>query len=312
MNRHSHVTTVVRRVVAETPRIRRFELSCPDFWELPPFSAGAHVDVLLPGGETRQYSLCGDPADRCRYQIAVLREETGRGGSLALHRELGPGSVLPVSPPRNLFPLSPAASRHLFVAGGVGVTPFIAMIAELERRGGRYELHYSARSADELAFAGLLRPRVQHGTVRLYESGRSPLRLTELLRERREGEHAYCCGPARMLQGFAEATHHWPPGTVHQERFGRPETAGTPPYTVCLARSGRTVAVAANQTLAAALMAAGAPVKVACEAGVCGTCKVRYLAGTPTHGDLILTPDERLAELTTCVSGGSAGLVLDL
>ncbi|HEY4318219.1 MAG TPA: PDR/VanB family oxidoreductase [Herbaspirillum sp.] len=314
---NSHVTTVVRSVVAETPRINRYELSCSDFWELPPFTAGAHIDVVLPDGNSRQYSLCGDPADRHRYQIAVLREDTGRGGSKLMHQKLMPGAVLPVSLPRNLFALSPFAARHIFIAGGIGITPFISMIAELERRGGRYELHYCARSPEDAAFMAMLTPRATRGAVHFYHRGgpgSRALDLPALFQTRQSGDHAYCCGPERLLNGFIEATQDWPAESVHYERFGKDTTAiESPAYDVRLARSNRIVHVAANQPLSAALMAAGAPLKVACEAGVCGNCKVRYLAGSPIHRDLILSDEERLEDVLTCVSGCvDNALVLDL
>jgi ferredoxin-NADP reductase len=310
---HSHVTTVVRNVVAETARITRFELSCSDLWELPAFTAGSHIDVVLPDGNTRQYSLCGDPTDRYRYQIAVLREDNGRGGSLAMHRTIRPGATLYVSVPRNLFGLSASATRHIFVAGGVGITPFISMMADLERRGGLYELHYCTRSREDIAFLTMLSPRASRGTVHFYHHETGPLVLDSLLASRREGDHAYCCGPERLLNDFIAATGSWPSDTVHYERFGKESVMESPPYEVRLLRSGRVVQVEANQTLAAALMASGAPVKVACEAGVCGNCKVRYSAGSPVHRDLILSPEERLGVMTTCVSSGElGGLELDL
>jgi ferredoxin-NADP reductase len=314
---NSHVTTVVRSVVSETSRINRFELSCSDFWELPSFTAGAHIDVILPDGNVRQYSLCGDPGDRHRYQIAVLREDSGRGGSRLMHDAITQGTVLPVSLPRNLFALSPVAIRHIFVAGGIGITPFISMITELERRGASYELHYCVRSREDAAFMAMLAPRAARGTVYFYlrdGTDSQALDLKALLRSRQPGDHAYCCGPERLLNGFIEATQDWPTDSVHYERFGKDTTVITSPaYEVMLARSNRTVQVKENQTLAAALMAAGAPLKVACEAGVCGNCKVRYLAGAPIHRDLILSDEERLEEMTTCVSGCvDNGLVLDL
>jgi vanillate O-demethylase ferredoxin subunit len=314
---NSHVTTVVRSIVPETARINRYELSCSDFWELPSFTAGAHIDVVLPDGNTRQYSLCSDPADKHRYQIAVLREEAGRGGSMFMHQGLAPGAMLQVSMPRNLFALSPVAARHIFIAGGIGITPFISMIAELERRGGHYELHYCSRSRDDAAFMAMLMPRATRGTVHFYHRSGLDSRLLDLqtlFQTRQPGDHAYCCGPERLLNGFIDATQEWPVEAVHYERFGKDATViESAPYEVRLARSNRVVQVAQNQPLSAALMAAGAPLKVACEAGVCGNCKVRYLAGSPIHRDLILSDEERLEEVLTCVSGCVDNeLVLDL
>jgi len=309
---NSHITTVVRNIVEETPRVMRFELTCPDFWELPAFTAGAHVDVVLPGGDIRQYSLCGDPSDRYRYQIAVQRDDLGRGGSLAMHRLVKEGMIMPISMPKNLFGLSAVAQRHTFIAGGIGITPFISMIIELERRGGLYELHYCAKNLQETAFLKVLEHRIAKGSVHIYHSGKERLDLTKLLQAQRPGEHVYCCGPSKLLDAFLEATQHWVAETVHYERFGKqPNTIETPPYEVRLAKSERMVQVGANQTLAAALMAAGAPIKVACEAGVCGTCKVRYLSGTPVHGDLILSAEDRAEIMTPCVSHG-LGTCLEL
>lgn len=303
MPMNSHVTTVVRNVVYETPSIARFELTCPDFWDLPRFTAGAHIDVVLPDGAERQYSLCSDPADGRRYQIAVLLDEHGRGGSATIHRLVRVGSVVSVSMPRNLFAVSPHAARHIFIAGGIGITPFIAMVLELERRGGEYELHYCTRSREDIAFFSMLNPRTARGTVHFHNNTNGRLDMEALLVHRQPGEHVYCCGPSRMLNDFLEATRGWPAEAVHYERFGKdPTAASSAPYRVLLGRSGQRIEVAANQTLAAALMAHGAPVKVACEAGVCGTCKVQYLSGSPIHRDLILSADDRQVLMTPCVS----------
>jgi len=314
----THVTTVVRSRRMETERIVALELEDPDRWQLPPFTAGAHVDVVLPGGYIRQYSLCGDPMnDRC-YRIGVLEVQDGRGGSAAVHR-LAVGDNVPVSLPRNHFPLATSAGRHILIAGGIGVTPFLSMVPVLRRMGSRFILHVCTRSETATPFRSALTPLLADHLACLHHDDGDPSRgldVRRLLAAPKLGDHVYCCGPTPLMDAVAQAASHWPDGTVHFERFGAPpmEVGGSEAaYTVELARSQREVTVKPGQTMAAALIAAGVAIDVSCEAGTCGTCRTRYLAGVPLHRDLVLRPAERAEFLMPCVSGcAGAHLVLDL
>lgn len=314
----THVSTIVSRRHMETDRVVVLDLQDPDGWPLPPFTAGAHLDVVLPGGYVRQYSLCGDPADRTKYQVGVLDAAGGRGGSAALHR-LAAGDPVPVSLPRNHFPLAPAAARHILIAGGIGVTPFMSMIPELARRGEGFELHVCTRSLEATPFLAALARLAAEGRAFLHHDGGDPrqgLDVRSLLAQPGPSEHVYCCGPAPLMDAVAEAAAHWPEGTVHFERFGAPPAAaagGDAAYTIELARSAREIRVQPGQAMSAALAAAGIALDVSCQAGTCGACRTRYTAGSPIHRDLVLRPAERGEYLMPCVSGcAGQRLVLDL
>lgn len=318
MAKHNHrVTTVVRAVEPISEGILAFALADPDDWELPPFTAGAHLDVHIPGGPVRQYSLFGDPAESNRYLIAVKREDLGRGGSLGLHRGLSVGTIVPVSLPRNHFPLRPGP-RHVLVAAGIGITPFLSMMAELDRRREPFVLHYASRTPETTPFLNRLAPRAATGQVRHYFSRAEKstrLDVAAILREAGEDAQVYCCGPLPLLQEALRLGTAFS-GRLHVELFGGESGAvasADPDYTVELARSGRLIVVPRGQTMLAVLREAGVEMPASCEGGVCLECKTRYLAGTPIHRDLTLPAAERGQYITPCVSGCSGEkLVLDL
>jgi ferredoxin-NADP reductase len=316
LNLHHHVTTVVRSMHRETERITAYELADPDDWDLPPFTPGAHLDVRLGNQLVRTYSLCGDPAQRNRYHIAVQREEQGRGGSVVLHRELNIGSIVPVSLPRNHFPLASGASRHVMIAGGIGITPFLSMMSELRRRGERFILHYCAKTPETMAFRESLARGADDDAIHLYyrsAEGRG-LSVTQILHSIEVGEHVYCCGPSSLVTEVLERTSGRDPTTVHIERFGAgPRIAAQRGLTVELQRSARRVEVPPGETILESLRNAGVAIDSSCEAGVCTSCKVRYLGGTPIHRDLVLSAEQRREFMLPCVSGcSSPHLVLDL
>lgn len=314
----------VRSITNEALGINAYELVDPAGADLPPFDAGAHVDVHIPGNFVRQYSLSNDPTERHRYVIGVLNVADGRGGSAALHASVRAGDVLKVSAPRNHFPLARGARRHLLLAGGIGITPMMAMIAELEAAGADFRLHYCSRSPERTAFRDrLARLAVEGRAVHHFDHG-DPARgvsLADLLRTPEIGTHLYYCGPPGMMAAVAKASAHWPEGTVHCEFFGAPppvwpredgaQAGGE--FRIRLASSGATLAVPAGQSIAQVLREAGIPCETSCEAGVCGTCRMRYLEGTPEHADFILDEDERRQYLTVCCSRShSEVLVLDV
>jgi len=307
---------VVREVVAEAEDVVSLRLVDPDGARLPVWSPGAHVDLVLAPGLERQYSLCGDTADPDSWRVAVLREPEGRGGSAHVHEHVRPGDRLTVRGPRNHFPLVDA-ERHLLIAGGIGITPLLAMIAELERRGADWRLVYGGRSAATQAFTGEL---ARHGDrVTLWpQDTHGLLPLDDLLGTPEPGTAVYCCGPEALLAAVEARCAAWPEGALHVERFApRPGALDgvNVPFEVVLARTGTTVPVAADESIADALRAAGVTVATSCKEGTCGTCETRVLAGTPDHRDSLLTDAERErgdTMMVCCSRAHSDTLTLDL
>ena len=296
--------------------VRSYDLLAADGRPLAAFQAGAHVDVHLPGGFVRQYSLCGDPRLTDRYRIAVKHEPAGRGGSRSLHEGVELGDVLSISSPRNHFPLAPHARHNILVAGGIGITPVYAMIQALHAAGQDWTLHYCARSEAHAAFHAELHD-LDPARVHTYFSELPILDSSALLRTQPEGAHLYCCGPAGLMTAVAHATTHWTDGCVHFEWFAVPDTPRGPnaPLEVELARSGLVVTVPADRSILHVVREAGVDVPSACEEGLCGTCESRVLAGEPDHRDMLLSAAERAAgcSMMICVSRAkSARLVLDL
>jgi ferredoxin-NADP reductase len=289
---------------------------------LPPWTPGSHIDVRLPGGLVRQYSLCGDPASRQGWRVAVLLAPGGRGGSALVHHALAEGDELTVSPPRNHFELSDA-SGYLFIAGGIGITPILPMIAEAERLGRRWRLAYAGRSRATMAFLDELG---RYGDkVTLWpgeETGR--MDLAALSATHQPGTAVYCCGPASLLDEVARhcAVLGLPAGTLRVERFAAPRDAprdargnAEGAFEVELASSGQVIAVSEHQSVLSALRAAGVEVLSSCEEGACGSCETGVLSGVPDHRDAVLTPAERAAcdLMMVCVSRSKTHrLVLDL
>jgi ferredoxin-NADP reductase len=306
--------------------INSYELVDPDGGDLPEFEAGAHIDVHLGPGLIRQYSLCNDPVERQHYVIAVLRDEGGRGGSNALHQNLKVQEAVRVSHPRNNFPLVTHAEKVILLAGGIGVTPLKSMAHSLDKRGVEYELHYCARDASCAAFHREFKELLDGGRLHYHFDGGDPaagLEIDRLLSKPTPGTHVYYCGPGRFMSACAAATAHWPAGSVHFEHFKAPvqpvgsatmseEQAGGS-FEVRIASTGQMVAVRSDQTIAEALQDAGVAIETSCCAGLCATCKVRYLEGEVEHNDFILGEDEKSEYLTVCVSRATSKLlVLDL
>ena len=297
------------------------ELVAEDGATLQPFAAGAHVDVHLPGAIVRQYSLCSDPADSSRYQLAVLKDPSSRGGSDAMHA-LRVGDVLSISAPRNLFPLAPDASHSLLLAGGIGVTPLLAMARTLHRAGASFAMHYCARTPARTAFLEQLQRSPFAAQVCFhFDDGPEAQRFRsgDVIRAPRPGEHLYVCGPAGFIDHVLAAASGagWPEERVHSERFriDAPESSeGDSAFEVEVATTGQVIPVGPTQSITQALAAHGVDVPTECEAGVCGTCVLRVLHGTPDHRDSFLTQSERAGDLMTpCVTRAkSRKLVLDL
>ncbi len=277
--------------------------------ELPKWEPGSHIDVTLPSGLVRQYSLCGDPDDRRAYRIAVLAQPDGRGGSIEAHRSLLPGVRVAVSAPRSTFTLH-AAERYVFVAGGVGITPLVPMVLAAHRRGTPWELIYGARSPSHFAFEAELRAL---GPVRCQTGPLDP----ESVVTTSVGAHVYACGPAGLLDALSSAfTAAGRPDELHVERFAPAALVHTSDgFEMELARSGVVVPVGSDTTILEAVRAAGVEAPSSCEMGFCGTCETKVLSGEIDHHDDLLTAAERAAGNTMmiCVSRAACPrLVLDL
>jgi len=314
----------VRSVTWEAEGILSFVLVGIDGQPLPAFEAGAHIDVRIPGGLSRRYSLCNAPGDTTHYQIAVLHVPDSRGGSRAMHERVRPGDVLEVSEPHNFFPLHEEARTSVLIAGGIGITPLLAMMERLLALGRDFRLHYCTTSPERTAFAQRLGALVIQGRVQIHHDGGNPgkgLDIAALLKARPEGAHLYYCGPNGFMRAVESAASHWPADSVHCEYFGAAPTSVAPGTNasiddervpVELLKSGRTIHVHASQTLLAALREAGVPCESSCEAGMCGTCKVAYTGGPPEHHDLVLSEDEQAHAVLTCCARTRVPLALDL
>jgi ferredoxin-NADP reductase len=298
--------------------INGYELVDPRGRDLPRFTAGAHIDLRL-GELLRQYSLCNDPAERRRYNIAVLREDASRGGSRYLHDTVQVGDLVEVSLPRNSFPLDAAAERHLLIAGGIGIAPIMSMIAELRRRRVDFRLHYCTRSAARTAFHDDLALYAAAGRVFFHHDSGDPTRgldIAAALRDPSPGTHLYYCGPASLMAAAAKAAKEWPAGTTHCEYF----TVSPPgrivedqPFRVRLAKRGVEYQVPIGETIVGVLRRHGIAVPTLCQLGYCGACLTRYLEGEPAHRDQVARDygRERFV-LICCARSRSPVLHLDL
>jgi ferredoxin-NADP reductase/DMSO/TMAO reductase YedYZ heme-binding membrane subunit len=271
-------------------------LAAVDGDRLPAWEPGAHVDLVLPSGRVRQYSLCGDPADRAGYRLGVLRVPGGRGGSSEIH-QLRAGQAIAVRGPSNHFPLT-LAEHYLFVAGGIGITPLLPMIRRVESAGIDWQLLYGGRSRDSMAFTDEL-PAPTGDRIHLVAQDTDGLPdLTRALSATPEGAVVYCCGPEPLIAAVEQAmAADFPNRHLHVERFA-PRQTSTGPHTTAtfdveLARSGRVLAVPADRSLLAVIRDAVPAALSSCEQGFCGTCELRVLNGTPDHRDDVLPASER-------------------
>lgn len=312
-----------RQLVAEG--VIAVELRALTGVDLPAFTAGAHIDVVLPvqdpaGHEVvRQYSLCNDPAERHRYVVAVARDAASRGGSAWLHDRLRTGDVLTIAGPRNHFPLDEQAPRSVLIAGGIGVTPLLAMARRLAALGRPWQLYLCARTPERAAFVAEASALPGGEVITVFDgvAGGRPLDLAALCAGLDPDTHLYCCGPTPMLAAFEAATGQRPPGTVHVEYFKAREVEASAQGTfeLKLARSGRTLHVPADRSILDVLADAGIDVPYSCRDGVCGTCETRVLDGLPAHRCSVLLGDQAEAtdRLMPCVSRSRSPLLtLDL
>lgn len=295
--------------------IHLYEFSALDAGRLPAFAAGAHIDLHLPNGLVRQYSLCNPQHETHRYVVGIKRDPASRGGSSFIHDQLKVGTVLELGGPRNHFALHEEAAHSVLIAGGIGVTPIACMAQRLQALSASFEVHYSVRRREEAAFLDVL------GGARLHlhvdsEQGNAPLPLAAIAARAPRDAHLYCCGPAPMLDAFEAACAGRPAGHAHLERFAAAApVAAEGGFTVQLARAGRSIFVAKGCTILDTLRQEGVPVQASCEQGICGSCETRVLSGRPDHRDSLLSDDEKQSNqvMMVCCSGSKDPvLVLDL
>jgi vanillate O-demethylase ferredoxin subunit len=320
-SRMSDISVRVQRRREEARDIASFDLVRPDGAPLPSFSAGSHIDVHVPGGPVRQYSLCNDDADSRHYRIAVLRDPATRGGSAGMHERVKEGDLLTISEPRNHFPLV-HAERTLLFAGGIGVTPLLCMAQRLATLGADFALHYCTRSQERTAFRDELLAAPYASRVHVHVDDGAPaqaLNLPEALGAHDPGTHIYVCGPSGFITFVTQVARGmgWTDEQVHVEYFtgAETDTGADAAFDVRIASSGQVVRVAADQSVVQALAAAGVEVLTSCEQGVCGTCITRVLEGECDHRDLYFTDDEKARndQFTPCISRAKTSvLVLDL
>lgn len=312
----------VARKSQEAVDIVTFELVSADGMPLPSFSAGSHIDVRLPNGLVRQYSLCNDSAENHRYVIGVLKNAATRGGSKAMHETVCEGDILQISQPKNHFPLAHDAPRSLLLAGGIGVTPILCMAERLATAGAEFAMHYCSRSKERTAFYNRIKSSAFSDRVGFHFDDGDPqqrLDMHALLEPAANGCHLYVCGPKGFMDAVLNTARAsgWPESQLHYEFFSAEviKSENEDSFDVRLASSGTIVKVAKDQTIVDALAAIGVAIPTSCEQGVCGTCLTRVLEGTPDHRDVYLTREEQEKndQITLCCSRSkSALLVLDL
>lgn len=306
----------IRAIRWEADGINSYLLEPADGGLMPAFAPGAHIDVQLKPGLARSYSLVNDPAIRSHYEIAVHLAPDSRGGSRFIHEEWRAGKIVEISEPKNNFPLAEDAPETLLIAGGIGITPILSMIARLEKLGRKWELHYVAATPERAAYTERLENMPQVRMVFDGIPGGQRLDLREVCATAPRDAHLYCCGPTGMLDAFMETNADRPEGHVHIEYFtADTEIATEGGFTLELAQSGLTITVAEGETMLDAILQEGIEVPFACSEGICGTCEVKVLGGIPDHRDHFLSDKEKAANksVMVCCSGSkSPKLVLDL
>ncbi|QHE88374.1 PDR/VanB family oxidoreductase [Hydrogenophaga sp. BPS33] len=315
------LTLTIVRAAPIARDIHCFELADPEGGELPSFTAGAHVRVQTPLGVVRQYSLSNHPDERHRYVIAVKREHDGRGGSMSLVDGMRAGQTVQVGLPENLFELDAKARSFVLIAGGIGITPMLAMARQLSTLGDRpFTLYYLTRDSEGTAFRQELLDSEFAARVVMHHDQGDPAKGFDLWPVLEKpgaaaGRHVYCCGPRPLMDAVRDMTGHWPSSAVHFESFGgdtKPH-ADDQVFSVRLKSDGRTLAVPIGRSILDTLRSEGVHVPSSCESGTCGSCKTRLIEGQADHRDLVLLEEEKADHIMVCVSRAkSPCLVLDL
>lgn len=315
----------VRSITYLADEINAYELVDPNGASLEPFTAGAHIDIFLPDGKVKQYSLANDPAETHRYEFAVQREADGSSGSRAVFEMMQVGRIVSIGGPRNNFPLCDDARHTLLLAGGIGITPMMSMLRHLHRVGAGVDMHYCTRNLAKTAFREALAPHMEVGRVSVHHDDGDPekgLDIEALLREPADGTHLYFCGPTGFMKAAKAASQHWPADTVHCEYF-KPDEKGqslshgvdnaNADFQIKLAKSGAVYDVPHGKSIVQVLREQGIEVETSCESGLCGTCRTRYLGGEPEHNDYVLGDDEQGEFVMICSARSKTPLlVLDL
>lgn len=316
------IDVVITRKSLEAEDICVFELKANQGSVLPPYSAGAHIDVEIAPGLIRQYSLCNPPEVQGVYVIGVLKEAASRGGSVALHEKFAEGDSLRISEPRNNFPLAHDAKHSLLLAGGIGITPILSMAERLAKLDADFRLHYCTRSLARTAFFERITQADYAGKVSFHFDAGAPeqkLDIQSVLASAAADTHLYVCGPSGFMDWVLASARArgWPEGRLHKEYFsGSVQTsAEDASFDVTIASTGATFSIPPGKTVVEVLAQHGIDVPISCEQGVCGTCITRVLEGEPDHRDLVLSDAEKSAndQFTPCCSRAkSPRLVLDL
>ncbi|MFN3891070.1 MAG: PDR/VanB family oxidoreductase [Beijerinckiaceae bacterium] len=292
-----------------------YEFRRPDGAALPPVEPGAHIDLNLPNGMMRQYSLVTADGDPAAYVVGIKRDRASRGGSIYIHDHLRVGQIIAIGGPRNNFPLKEDAPHTVLIAGGIGITPIWCMAQRLKKLGRSFELHYACRDRVEVAFHDEL-AALPEAKIHIDAEAGGFLDVAAIVNGARGDAHFYCCGPVPMLQGFEKATAALPPEQVHVEYFSPKEEAATGGgYVVELRKSGKEFTIPEGKTILDVLLEGGVDIMYSCQEGVCGACETAVISGTPDHRDGILTEKERAESKTMmiCCSGSkSPRLVLDM
>lgn len=306
----------VTSISAAADGVRVLTLTGPEGADLPSWSPGSHIDLTMPTGITRQYSLCSNPEDTSEWRVAVLREPKSRGGSEFIHNTLAEGDVVTVHGPRNHFTLE-TARRYIFIAGGIGITPILPMVAEAHRIGAEFSLVYGGRQRSSMAFLNEL--AVYGDRLAVWpEDEKGRIDLPGLLDVAEDDTLIYTCGPAPLLNAVEERSAHWPEGALHMERFAPKvfeEPASVDEFQVELQESGLLLTVGPGQSILQVARDAGVDVFTSCEEGTCGSCETPIIEGEADHRDSVLSPAEQAANtcMMICVSRANcAKLVLDL
>ncbi|MFB9224713.1 PDR/VanB family oxidoreductase [Paracoccus cavernae] len=310
----------VTEVTAVNELIKTFRFVPRDGGPVPPFSGGSHIVVEMNDNGTRRlnpYSLMSDPSDTTGYAISVRRDDCGRGGSLYMHNHVEPGMEMTISYPVNLFPEDTRARKHLLLAGGIGITPFIAQMAQMDERNAHFELHYAVASRKLGQFGDELKRSYENRVHLYYDDENIRMDIPALLRGQPLGTHVYVCGPKGMIAYVHDMADKagWPKGAVHSEEFLAPPVGEA--FTVELAKSEKTIRVGATQSLLEAIEAAGVDAPYLCRGGACGQCECDVVVadGDIEHNDHWLTPEQRASQkkIMPCVSRfAGERLVLDL
>lgn len=316
------IDVLVASKKAVTDDICVFELASIDGAALPPFSAGAHIDVNLPDGMIRQYSLFNHSDEKHRYQIGVLRDPASRGGSKAMHQQVNEGDRLQISEPRNHFPLAHDAKHSILFAGGIGITPILCMAERLAHTGASFELHYCARTPAKAAFVEHIKASAFADNVHFhFDDGEANQKLDaqSLLDTPQPDTHVYVCGPSGFIAHILDTAeeHQWPVAQLHREYFAAEavDTSNDGSFEVEISSTGQVVKIPADKSVIQVLDGLDIEIPFSCESGICGTCLTRVLEGEPDHRDLFLTEAEQAQndQFTPCCSRSkSPRLVLDI